>query len=485
MILGIFLRVWQYLAERSLWLDEAFLAHNIRARGFGELAGPLDWSQAAPPAFLWAEKLSTVLFGPTERAMRLLPLLCGCAAMVGFTLLARRCLRPVAAVVAVALFASHDSLIYYSSEVKQYSTDVLAAVALLWVAERCRASRLSAGWVLAYAVLGAVTIWFSHAAIFVVAGVGAALALVAAREGDWAGLGRLVAAGTVPAGSLSVLYSVSLRHLAHSEFLQDYWASAFLPFPPRGWADVRQSLRLFYELVSRPGELHPAPLGAAVVLLGIGVLGRGRRAHLAIWLAPAALLAVAAALGKYPMGGRLALFLVPALLLLVGAGIGWVVESRARWAAAAGWIAAAVLVAVPLWRDARLVMHPRMRQEIRPVLRVVAEHHWAGDRVYVQSDCWPAFSFYAREFGLNEAGAVRGRFPEEALAEYHRDLDAFAGAPRVWVLFSHIRATEGEDADRYILGELDRMGRRLETYRADGAAAYLYDLSGAAAAAAK
>ena len=111
------------------------------------------------------------------------------------------------------------------------------------------------------------------------------------------------------------------------------------------------------------------------------------------------------------------------------------------------------------------------------MLRAVAEHHRAEDRVYVQSDCWPAFSFYAREFGLNEAGAVRGRFPEEALAEYHRDLDAFAGAPRVWVLFSHIRATEGMDADRYILGELDRMGRRLETHRAEGAAAYLYDLS--------
>ena len=45
--LGIFLRLFQYLHNRSLWLDEASLALNLIEKTFSELLQPLDYGQMA------------------------------------------------------------------------------------------------------------------------------------------------------------------------------------------------------------------------------------------------------------------------------------------------------------------------------------------------------------------------------------------------------------------------------------------------------
>src|SRR5512135_269137 len=72
---GVLFRVIPYAERPSLSLDEARVALNIAGRSFMGLLRPLDYDQAAPPLFLWAEKIAVLLGGPNEYALRALPLL--------------------------------------------------------------------------------------------------------------------------------------------------------------------------------------------------------------------------------------------------------------------------------------------------------------------------------------------------------------------------------------------------------------------------
>ena len=131
---GIVLRVVQLLANRSLWIDEAALALNVVHKSARELAGPLDHGQMAPIAFLWLEKATVSVFGAGEWSLRLVPFAAGLIALVLFARLARATLASAGTLVAAGLFALNHRLVYYSSEVKQYATDVAVSVALLCIA---------------------------------------------------------------------------------------------------------------------------------------------------------------------------------------------------------------------------------------------------------------------------------------------------------------------------------------------------------------
>ena len=50
--LGVLVRLRQYLANRSLRGDETLIALNLFDRDLAHVVQPLDYSQAAPPAFM-------------------------------------------------------------------------------------------------------------------------------------------------------------------------------------------------------------------------------------------------------------------------------------------------------------------------------------------------------------------------------------------------------------------------------------------------
>ena len=77
LLVGVLFRLRQYLTGRSLWLDEAMLAINIRNRGFGGFFRPLDYDQGAPIGFLFIEKTFSLVFGTNELSLRLFPFLLG------------------------------------------------------------------------------------------------------------------------------------------------------------------------------------------------------------------------------------------------------------------------------------------------------------------------------------------------------------------------------------------------------------------------
>lgn len=112
-------------------MDEAAVALNLMDAGsWAEVLRP-GHLQAAPALFLLFEKASLDLFGPSELALRLLPLLASIAALFLFARLARQILEPLPAALATGVLAVSYFPVRFAAEDKPYATDLCVAVVLL------------------------------------------------------------------------------------------------------------------------------------------------------------------------------------------------------------------------------------------------------------------------------------------------------------------------------------------------------------------
>ena len=133
---AVVLRLRQYAAYLSFGNDEAALARNIVERSFGGLMQPLDYRQGAPVLFLFIQKAAVLAFGNKDFVLELFPLFAGLLTMYLMVRVAHRRIGPAGL---VAVFASAISLwlIYFSANPKQYSSDAMVAVLLLFLADGC------------------------------------------------------------------------------------------------------------------------------------------------------------------------------------------------------------------------------------------------------------------------------------------------------------------------------------------------------------
>ena len=124
---GFVFRLVHFLRVPSLWHDEAAMIVNVLNHDFGDILCPLLHHEASPPLFMLLEQAMRIGFGDS------VPILRSChswrvrrAALTAF--LARRILAPWEAVVAVALFAVSDRMLWHAIEAKPYAVDVLCSI---------------------------------------------------------------------------------------------------------------------------------------------------------------------------------------------------------------------------------------------------------------------------------------------------------------------------------------------------------------------
>src|ERR1700730_5903765 len=481
---GAILRLTQYLSNRSLWYDESTLAQSIINRSFSELLKPLDYNQGAPLGFLMLERSSVQAFGTSEYAVRLFPLFCGIVSLLLFYWLAKLSVAPRAVPIALGLFAVSGPLIYYSSELKQYSSDGVIAVLLLSAAFYYESCEFTSWRVASFGFLGAASIWFSHPAAFVLAGVGVSLASFCVTRRRWARLGALSIVFSLWALSFAACYLISLRHLSNNRALLAYWTFSFPPSPALSLVAVDWFIRTFFGIFWNPLGLELSGIAALTFLVGSISMLSNKRERLFILLSPVALTLLAAGLHKYPFGGRLLLFIVPTLLLLIAEGAEQIRSKTKDEAPIIGACLIGLLFLHPLLFSTYHLIKPsagdlppgvaHTREEIKPVMKYVQEHQLDGDVLYVYQDARPAFQYYAARFSLNKVNLVLGT--SDNWENYEKDLGQLRGRRRVWLLFSHSHAGPSIDEEQFFLYLLDRSGRRLDSFKSVGAAVYLYDL---------
>jgi hypothetical protein len=482
-ILGVALRLWQYGAGASLWADEANLALNIIDRPVGSLLGPLDYRQVAPPGWLLLVKGVITLLGDGEHALRLVPFLGSLAALPLCWHVARRALLPgVGALLALALVATGPPLILYAAQVKPYSTDVAVALLLTALALGTRRHRRG-DLVLRLGLAGAIAPWVSYPALLVDAGLLAALAAISLHDRDRAALRPLATLGLlwVVSGLAIVIWARRTLTPDDTLYMQRFWAQAFLPLPPASLRDVGWPVIRLTSVYGGGGLRYPAP-GLFLILAAVGAWGLWRWTHDLAWLllGPIAATFGAAALHVYPFAPRVTLFLVPSFLMLTAAGpdtLGRLAGAQRPRVAALGAIVCGALALVGLVQGPL----PYAPEPLGPVLHAMRQSWRPGDRAYVYYGGEKAFVYYARRYGFAPGDYVLGGCARDEPRAYLRELDAFRGAPRLWLVVTH--GVPEEVAA--IRGYLDRIGTRRATVgddsgpverRSDRAWADLYDL---------
>lgn len=507
---GAILRIARYLDNRSLWLDEAFLALNILDKSAAGLLSALDYTQAAPPGFLLLEKLVVELFGDSEYALRLVPLLAGLASLVLFVAVAHRLLPRRVRLLAVTLFAVNEPLIYYSSEVKPYASDVAIALGLLLVT--CRAldtpSRLTSRRYLTLAGMGVVAVWFSYPAVFVLAAAATTLATQALQAADRR---RLALVSIVGAGSLAsfigtyVVSSENTGRVAEALFGGD--GGSHDDSPRLLVLQIFRQVHAVWGLFVDPAGFENGTNGLAVLVFAIGgfalVRHRAEPYPLMLLTLPLAAAFGAAALDRYPLGGRYSLFLVPFMLLVIARGV-QELQALSRHPLALALPIAMFLALPPVASGFSNLLSPPTSQHVRPLLRYLDENAQAGDMLYVHRQAQYALRYYAE---CDDCEAWEGTFPwplrfadastgleqpalksvppsvvvqearsDEPVSTILRKLERLPRGQRIWFLFTHPQSERGVDEEGLYVTYLDANGHRLDARVSKDAAVYLYEL---------
>lgn len=474
-VLGIVFRLRQYIFNRSLWLDESLLVLNILARSFHGLLKPLDHGQAAPFGFLLIEKSVVLRLGSGEMALRLFPFLCGIGALFLFVAVARRYVREIAVPIAVALFAVCGPLIYYSSEAKQYSSDVAIALTLYLVAGCLLEEQQSIARLAVTSLAGAIAVWFSQPSAFILAGIGLS-GLWMARHDRRAFL-RVFIPSAIWGASFLLYYFISLRRLTHDSFLLGYWQGSFAPLPPRSIGDLRWYVDTFFGVFANPVGLTFTGIAAVAAVLGTWELFVERKARLLALVLPLGLALLASGLHRYPFRERLLLFAVPALILLVAAGLGAVYEKTREDVPLLSALLIAALFLHPLIDAATLLAKPQTVEEIRPVLAYVQQHRSVGDILYAYHPAIYPLDYYTQRGVIQPIQQIDSIAMGQTLEATRQDLDRLRGQKRVWILFSHVSHKGGLDEEQVYLNYLDTFGKQLDSKQTKGSSAYLYDFS--------
>jgi hypothetical protein len=423
LLLGVAVRLRQYLFASSYWYDEAFLVLAIRERGFAALLGPQPYNLVIPPFFLWAVRGLYQLGGDGELLMRLPAFLAGIAALILMIPLARRFLAAPWSVWAFALLAVSPHAVTHGCEVRPYTVDlsvaewILLCVVMLTETEGGRRLWLCA-WLGAAALLGP---WMSFPSVFLLGGASAALLVQIWKRPTRAGWLAWTAFNAAVAASGALLWWVSARSMYYPGMIEHWGHNGWGGFP-----DWQSPLATGWWMLYRPYEvanyasrdlgLLLAPL-AFVGAVGLAFRFRAR----AVLLAVPFVLAVSAALvGKYPLAHRTTVFLLPCVWLAAAVGLsylaGWVGNQRGKVAV----LGALVVAYASVWTVPEMI-RPPTGLEYRRAYKFVQKQKTAGDAVFAQMAV-----VYQTYYG-KDADVLK----DEDLPEAER----VAGEKRLWAVF--------------------------------------------------
>ncbi|HTA44771.1 MAG TPA: glycosyltransferase family 39 protein [Bryobacteraceae bacterium] len=337
-----------YGIERSLWLDETWVANSVLQPTLSGMFNYPDWLQTTPPLFLLLDRAVIHVFGLSNLSLRIIPLALSLVAVAALMAAASRVVSPAFAVLGGALMGFHPTVIEYSHTLKQYSGEMAAAaiILLLTILYLQDPSRRRFYWlVAAFALL----LPLAYAVAFLLPGV--AIAIGAPRASL-----LLAASGAV----LAILYVFFIRPNT-SPLLRAFWVH------------------------SAQGLTR----GLLIALLScIAAMLFMRSRVVLIALLPCLLLAVTTALHWYPNSPRTRLFVLPGFFL-----VAMIVAEKLIGKRRIVLVVAIGFVAVTAWKQVRAHRN-RPEEDYAGAVQYLRDHAAPSDLIVVHASVKEGFKLY-------------------------------------------------------------------------------------------
>lgn len=520
---GILLRFYHYLDNRSLWIDEVYLSTSIVRMSFLELAtSVLDYQQKAPIGFLWLTKLSVLLFGEGEMALRLIPMLSGLAGLLLFVPVARYFLNPLGAVLAMGVLAMAPPLVYHAVEIKQYSTEMLATILVLYLYTRYHKKQDLPSLVL-WGLCGALVLWFSFSSIFILAGMAIGLSLYYLIKKDWNTFFSSLIPFTIWLISFATNFLLFTSKHTDAAWLVDWFRTreGFMPEDVSLFKKLAWVFQSFYRLLDYPlGVLWNAePLNNfenpllrilpkmplfLLLFAGVGLVYfflKDKKTFLVLLL-PLVLTFAATLVEMYPFYERLLVFLAPLPILLLAKGcerLTNIIPARFKWR----YVLPLILLGWPMWSSAKQVVDTDLfwdykKSYYREALLFIKENMREGDVVYVYWNFKPAFRFYNKTYGLELEGIeltdarMISTSVDDYLSKLRPEYSNTEGVKRIWFVYERFLMLEigdydhepawylkeGVEGGETLKKDFSTMGKEVKRYIGPNVGVNLYDLTG-------
>lgn len=463
---GCFLRLIVYLQNRSLTIDEANLTIHIVERDFVAFFESLK-NQYCPPIFLVLSKLSTMLFGVNEYALKLIPLITGMVTLVLSYLLIKKIVKErLVEWYLLAMLSFSVLAIRYGTEVKQYASDAALTLFLIYIALQLKEKEWSVKNSLLWGIIGCFSIWLSMPSIFVLAAIGFAF-----LQHSWT-VSRKIPIGLIAVGaswllSFGVYFFAILYQDSTPEVLQDYHRNFFFNFLPTSFTELSLDANLIVGIMTSVTDRTAVSFifGLTMLVWGSVVIIKRDKFVALLLLLPVLFAFIASNLKLYSLIPRLSLFFIPILTLLLGVGLA-TVWKKSTTIIKVGLVTLMLISIVN--KEGYIYFWTKLElEDSKSCLAYLADKQKNDELIFVQIDATAAFYFYniLHDNAYNLEPVHLAAWNEKTattIPELNKDYTKF------WLFFAH---TFPEDKVTH-LASAKTIGKEVNAYESVTASVY-------------
>ncbi len=396
-LLGVVLRVIVWAQNRDLIIDEANIARNIFERGFIGLATPLSYEQYAPVSFLWMEKGMTMLFGFSEYALKAFPLLSGIGVLIVLMLVLKEFVSLRSLWYPLALFATAHFFLRYSTEVKQYMSDALVVLLLVYFALKISITETTGKkFVLSWILIGTLAICSAMPSVFALTGVGGYYFWICFKEKKYDKMRLLFLVSFIWLVEFALYYYFLLRDQAHSTYLQNFHADYFLVATPGSIKEWAHNWNVTSELVNLTTgyALSGKLFNFGLLAFGSILLLYRNTARGLLLILPLFFTLVAAAINEYSMIPRVVLFTMPLLLVVITNAMDFFMSKKSMIVKLA--FAGMALACVIMHNQIQMAWKPFYGEQATWAMQLMKDNGIKGKQLNVSNGSVPAYIYYTQ-----------------------------------------------------------------------------------------